>query len=530
MFGASITASGTLTQINQTFPLNLTYTDFPHQVEIIAFAVDGNGNRGEARQDTSLASPIKRDTVTVVNGITKPLPAGGRVADGIYNRNQNELYLTNVDRNRLEVFRIADTSYVAGGIPVGSRPWGIALWPRDTLGNNADSVVVANSGGTNLSIVDVSPAARRETRRHRLPSFLVQFVSTEINPENQTIQLKIEEYDFADRPQFLGMVCRPNAGATACAADSVIAVYSTAPTPGQTGEFVNRGTMRWENLTAGTASSHFFYEHASVAPSPDFDSLQVLIDHPLTGIDTLLHVAKGIVVDREQLVFQDTTFVRNSGNFTHTLIGEGDIAQLGRAIGYNGNAFLEQSVDCTDIQGTTLCGSSQRDNGITGTARVRDFVANTATRVKSIAVNFNGLTNVIRADDSVYVLDERLFLGGIIPVGGANAGMDLNFQHAFDPFIGGTPGTFGGNADPNLRMIFLARPDANIDVFDTFRFERVTTIPIRDPIIGPLRVALLPSGDQILVGVTARGVVTVRFPQITNIFPMVDDGPLDLNP
>jgi hypothetical protein len=70
--------------------------------------------------------------------------------------------------------------------------------------------------------------------------------------------------------------------------------------------------------------------------------------------------------------------------------------------------------------------------------------------------------------------------------------------------------------------VFLAVSDAEIEVYDTFFFEKVTTLPIRDPIIGPLRVARLASGQQILVGVTAYGVVTVQLPAITNIFPAAE--------
>jgi hypothetical protein len=67
--------------------------------------------------------------------------------------------------------------------------------------------------------------------------------------------------------------------------------------------------------------------------------------------------------------------------------------------------------------------------------------------------------------------------------------------------------------------VFLAVADAEIEVYDTFFFEKVTTLPIRDPIIGPLRVARLANGEQILVGVTAYGVVTVQLPAISNVFP-----------
>jgi hypothetical protein len=512
-------SSGTLTNVNDKYSLNLTYTTFPQLIEIEAFGIDASGNRGEARKGPLPTDPIRRDTLTVVNGITKALPSGGLVADAIYNRNRNEFYLTNILLNQLEVFQVVDTSYGAA-IDVGSQPWGIAFWPRDNQGNNADSVIVANSGGTNFSIVDVSAAGRRERRRHRLPSFLIQAVGTEIDPANNTIKIKIEEFDFSDRPQYVGAVCRPPVG-NSCATGGVYAIYSTTPTPGQTGDFADKGTVRWEELNSATPHSHFFWEHAAVAPSPDADSLQILADRgPGNPVDTVLSVAKGIMVDLDNLAFYDSTYVRNSGDFTHALIGEGGVAELARAVSYKTSGALVSTRDTTIIVGAQISGPTEMDLGIAPSLRVRDFVANTATSVRAIAINYNGLTNMVRAD-SVYLLDQNLFLAGIIPVGGANAGLDLNFQHNFDPFVGGTPGTSGGAGNPNYRMVFLARSDANIDVYDTYFFEKVATIPIRDPIIGPLRVALQPNGDQIMIGATARGIVTVRFPQIPNTFPNI---------
>lgn len=517
----SMTSSGTLTQVRGTFNLNLNITTFPQSVEIRAFGTDQAGNTGEARVDTTFPSPILRDTITVVNGITKRLPAGGRVMDAVFNANRNNFYLTNIELDRLEVFRLADTSYLAGGIPVGSQPWGIAMWPRDNAGNYQDTVVVANSGGTDLSIVDVRPGARRQVRRHRLPNFLVQTVTTEQN-QTGTVVIKFSEYDFSDRPQYIGVTCRGN-----CSQDSIYAVYSTAPTPGQTAPFENRSTVRWENISTNPATphSHFFWEHAAKAPSPDFDSLRIFVDRGVgQPFDTVLSIAKGIMVDLDELAFQEQTFVRSSGDATHALIGEGGSATLARAIGYIGTQPIIHTVDTTAIVTgavtNTFIGPSDVDPGVSPGIRVRDFVANTATPVLSISINFNGLTNFIRAD-SVYVLDESLRLAGLIPVGGANPGMDVNFLHAFDPFIGGTAGTFGGTADSSLRMVFLAREDANIDVFDTFFYGRVATIPIRDPLIGPLRVARIPGPpvEQVLLGVTARGVVVLRLPQIPNSYP-----------
>jgi hypothetical protein len=50
---------------------------------------------------------------------------------------------------------------------------------------------------------------------------------------------------------------------------------------------------------------------------------------------------------------------------------------------------------------------------------------------------------------------------------------------------------------------------------------------VRDPIIGPLRVARNAAGTvQFLFGVTARGLVVVRLPAVVNPFPAPRPGRL----
>jgi hypothetical protein len=404
----------------------------------------------------------------------------------------------------------------------------------DTLGTNANSVMVANSGGTNISIVDM--AGRRETRRHQLPNFIIQTVESEINPETGIIEEKIEEFDFSDRPQYVGATCRPTTGLITCAADSIFAVYSTTPTEGQSIPFQSLGTLRWENLTAGTPQSHFFWEHATIPPSPEADTLRVFAERGRV-IETLLYAEQGFTVNIQSLAFRDTTFVRNSGNFTHSFIGEGgNVGQtFARVLSYNGNIPLRQ-VSTTILRiDTTITavgpppvftidtvaivfGPSWVDDGISPGFEVRDFIANTAIPVRSIGTNFNGLTNLVRAD-SIYILSDNLRLVGLLGVGGENFGMDLNFDHAFSAEAGGTPGTDGGTGDPNDRLLFAATDLPEVVAYDTWFYGEIASIPIRDPIIGPLRVAELPTGEQFLVGVTVRGVVTVQLPSVTNIFP-----------
>jgi len=528
----SLTFGGTTTDIVRTFSMHLdqiggvdTIGTFPKQVVVNGFATDGAAakNRGVSTVGFVAGGTPLTDTITVVAGITHPLPLGGRIMDAAVDSTRNEVYLTNIALSRLEVFGLAQDSFVAQ-IPVGSSPWGIALWPKDTLGHYADTVVVANSGGTNLSIVDV--AARRERRRHRLPNFEVDQVNTEI--KNGIIHVKITPHDFSDRPQYVSMVCRHD-GTGACFPDSIIAVYSTTPTIAQENQ-PNRGTIRWENLTSATPESHFFWEHATAEADPDAtDTLMVIADRPwLTGVganDTLVCPVAGEIVFFDNIPFADTTFVRNSGDFTHAFMGEGENvgSRFARALNYSASAGLVNRTDTDTISGVVFSCPTQIDRGVSPGIRVSDFISNTATKVTGIAVNFNGHTNVVRTTDSIYALDVGLRLGGTMAGSGANPGMDFHPDNDFDPFVGGTP-FYGGGDNPNNRLVFSARVDGGIDVWDTYNFARVTTVPIRDPVIGPLRVAKGPGGTLILVGVTVRGVVTVRLPAIVNIFPSIYRG------
>jgi hypothetical protein len=426
---------------------------------------------------------------------------------------------------------------VAGGIPTaGPQPVGIAMWPVDTLGNYDDTVVVANSGGTELSIIDVrSPpaiGARRLAWRQDLPNFLIE--QYKVIAVGAFFTPVITEYDLSDRPQYLATVCRP-AGGTACATDSIFAVYSTTPTQSSTAPFAGRGTLRMEKLihTADTTQlfGHFFWE-IGFPTTTSQDTLRIVMrrGRPYNQTRVVLSACAGITMDISTITLGDSTFARNSGNFTHAFIGQGGRTpvQFAKVMGYTTKAPLlhgaptfrtcKTSPD-TSVRGPVDAGDNDQDFGISPGVDVSDFISNTGIHVLSIATNFNGGTNLVRAD-SIYVLDEGLRLKGTSPAPTGAPGMDMNYDHAFQA---GNPGTvpFGGPApNANNRMVFAARPDGNIDVFDTFFYGSVGSVPVRDPIIGPLRVGKDALGNQLLFGITARGLVMVRLTAIVNPFPI----------
>src|SRR3989442_163479 len=446
--------SGKATDVVHTFSMKSPgITTFPTQVVVHGFAVDGavafnRGVSGATFTTISPSGPAKLDTITLVAGVTRSFPLGGHIADAIFNANLNELYLTNPSRHRVEIFQVATSRFVANPIAFGvGVPWGIALWPRDTLGAYGDTIVVADAGGTQLAIVDVRPAGRRPQWRQDLPNFLIgtyKVVTSQGggNPEEITL------YDGSERPQCVAPVCRPAAG-TACSTDR--------------------------------------------------------------------------------------SYARNSGNFKHAFFGEGGsiTTSFARVMAYDANRLLQTGVfqSCISATHSALAsGFNDVDFGMSPGVNVSDFISNTGIHVSSVATNFNGLTNVVRAD-SIYYLDSNLRLkatsctlgvGGVGCVTGSPA-MDMDYFHDFSPGGSCTP-TCGGGTNVNNRLLFAARPDASIDVFDTFDGSQIlsgglpVTIPIRDPIIGPLRVAKDATG-QLLFGITAKGLVMVRLPALVNPNP-----------
>jgi hypothetical protein len=475
------------------------------------------------------------DTVTVVAGITRPLPLGGSIADAIFNGNDSSLYLTNPTLSRVEIFQVANTSFVAAGIPTGGPvPWGIALWPRDTLGNYGDTLVVANSGGVELSIIDVRPGVRRLVWRQDLPDYLIETYKVLLSPLREVIVL----YDVSDRPQYVGTVCRVTSGTPNCNADSIFAIYSTTPTLSQPSPFVDKATLRMEKLINSTDTTqlfgHLFWELAgdSTLVDDSRDTLRVEIrrGRPYNQQKVVLTACAGVTINLAAFGLGDSTFVRNSGNFTHAIVGEGGnvSSPFARVIGYTTKAPLVHNnpMPAKCITGgdtlsgifTSDSGENHLDRGMTPAIDVSDFISNTGVKIHSIATNFNGGTNLVRAD-SIYFLDEGMKLKGTAPAPLGAFGMDMNYNHNFLAGQAGTP-TFGGTGNPNDRIAFSARADGNIDVWDTFFFGQVGTIVVRDPIIGPLRVARNQANTrQWLFGVTPNGVVMIELPVINNPFP-----------
>ena len=341
----SVAVGGNLTDVVRRFTMNLgsLLASYPTTVIIDGYACDGAVARNCAFSTINgvVNGTPRADSTQVVAGVSRGFPFGGKIADAIFNANRGELYLTNTPLSRVEIFQVANSSFVAAGIPTaGPQPWGIALWPHDTLGNYGDSIVVANSGGTEMSILDV--ASRRLAWRQDLPNYLIEKYNV-INVGG-TYTSRITIYDVSDRPQYIGTVCRGDCNQ----ADSVFVVYATTPTQSSSSPFNGKATLRMEHLIntngltfpadSNRLYGHFFWEIGNVNGSDVSDTLRIVMRRglPYNYTSVILSACEGVTINFETFGLGDSTFTRNSGNFTHAFVGEGGnaVAPYRRVMGY----------------------------------------------------------------------------------------------------------------------------------------------------------------------------------------------------
>ncbi|HEY0779967.1 MAG TPA: hypothetical protein VGD56_18525 [Gemmatirosa sp.] len=480
----------------------------PLRVFVRGFATNTGGKRATTPLVVGGNAP---DTAVVVAGTTNPLPQGGQLADGLYVPRLDRLYLTNLALNQLEVFDLAGRRFLTP-VSVGSQPWGIAAWPRATDGTFGDTLIIANSGGTSVSYVDLTGSGSgREVYRYPLPNIVAYSVTTTLSPAGQPMQHRTM-YDFSDRPQFLATTCSGSSTTGNGCAEPIL-VYSTTPTGGQSDPFPHAGTIRWENLVRH--SSHLFFEQAVGQGATGTDTLLVMryaasgvgsdstlvpYQQPATDLATNTATTYSVVVNLAALGFRDTTYVRNSGNFGHAIFGEGGPVLGSRALTFDAARGLAATATDIFTNHTFALTTAVTDLGVSPAFNVSDYIANAYARIAGVSINFDGSLGAIRGD-STYLVDANLRLQGLLQTdGGPNAGFDFH------------PRNTGSRSAAGTGFAFSASQLPQIEVYDTYCYRRVRTIPVRDPIIGPIRASFRANGDLVLVGATRTGVIVVSVP------------------
>src|SRR6185503_5816114 len=346
--------------VKQTVALNLPPTQQGKKLGITAFAIDQAGRVGFAVPVTKGSSEgnianARVDSTLVVYGRTFALPRQGTIGDVAVDQARGNVFLSNTDFNLLEVWQSPNKAFSPTGIPVGSLPWGLFV------SNNPDTLLVANSGGTNISRVFIGgtnvSALHEDLANRILTRNTYVFTVTVIKDENTgKIRLTVDgPFSYSDRPQY---IAQSRGGRI---------FYSTRPTP-----TAPAGTIRWLDpslpvpdprqiwqygtLIKGTQQIYALFNvdsvavGAALATSPNSDTL-FMWDHPYGQRSGTIFVQDSIPVnavaqavaggsdaeavlrlDVTSLNLTDTTFAAASGNRNWVAFGEGHTTGAGRVI------------------------------------------------------------------------------------------------------------------------------------------------------------------------------------------------------
>lgn len=481
--------------VQQNVSLNLPPSRQGQKLGVTAFAIDQVGRIGYAVPITigtpqgNLANALI-DSTRVVFGHTFPLPRQGVIGDIAVDATRGNVFLSNTAFNTLEVFQNPTGAFAASGIAVGSLPWGLFV------SNNPDTLLVANSGGTNISRVFIgsaSPAALHDDLAHRiLTRNSYNFVVTETR-DVATGKIRLVTagpISYSDRPQYIaqsaaGRVFYSTRPTTQAPAGTIRWLDPTLPVPDPRQVWQYGSNLGGTNLTYALLNVDSIAVGAALANSPASDTLYIW-DHPYgqsSGViavrDTspTVAVAKAIAggsdaelvlgLDIASLALQDTTYTAASGDKTWIAFGEG-------ATGGPGRVMMVQDA------GGAVPGFFSP--GVT----VTDLTDNAAERVFGIALDLHGTTVASHGSQAYFAFVADPF--------------HLRLQGKYNSFDDGAGIAFHPSADgvltpmPN-RIAFVASTSGKIEIVDIAYYISRGTIQLKNPIYGPLRASLPMPGD-----------------------------------
>ncbi|UCC73392.1 MAG: hypothetical protein JSV86_02160 [Gemmatimonadota bacterium] len=443
----------------------------------------------------------------IVAGRTIGIQQGALIADAVVDTLRELMLLSDFNFGVVRPFDLRNEVFL-GNVPVGSDPWGVGIDLTEDL------LLVGNSGGTNISVVDLgprspgSPAVGSEIDRFQTQDLQVFRVDEDFDVTGRKI-FPVTNFNYSDRPQFLAQ-----------AANGFI-LYSTVPALAD-----NPGTIR--EYDPALRELRFFVGYAG-RRNPGNPQVQIInadsvfsingarqfvvCDHPrgsfaspscIVASDSLSDATWKVAamvgwdveiftdLDIASIGLTDTTLVAASGDREYVAFGEGDTP--GRA----GRVMLYRSAD------------GSISNGL----QVTDLVGNAEEKVFGLAMNRDGSLGVVRGtiafffgpDPSGQNVLRMLGTNDRINPDGAGAALHPDNDITAAPPVGD---------EPSRRLTFLGSGDARIEIVDAFHYEVPRgNVIIRDPILGPLRISRsLPTDPPEVIlklyGITENGVVVI---------------------
>ncbi|MBB4639209.1 YncE family protein [Longimicrobium terrae] len=458
-------------------------------LEVTAWSKDSSGNCGAAvspntpQQLECVAGPggVVLSTVSgrvipvfIARGTTVARPSGGAdvIADLV--ADSRFVYLSNFTRNRVEVLPLGGREY-AQPVTVGSQPWGLAI------GRTGDSLYVANSGGTNFSVVPLGGPVLAEATSRRIFTRNERLFALTYEPDSGKVG-QVTLIDYSDRPQFVAQTSNGllvySTRPTAAASDGTVRIYDPRKLRSEifTG-YVDRHTGGRAIVVNADSAFLLRLQQVRVCPrarfgdtslppcidgnaysvSAQLDSLRALPANAQGGrYDTRLDIG----ADIDEVGFSDTTFVATSTDRNYVAVGEGarDNARI---------PLFQVAGDSLLLRGD-----------------VRDLISNSADRVIGLGLNLDGSLGVARGNEA-YFFNNELRRQGSLLLGQPTGGVAMHPQSAMYP-------------TGSVRLAFVSGVENGrffIDVVDAFSFERKKRVFTRDPVVGALVVAPRATGD-----------------------------------
>jgi hypothetical protein len=502
--------------VSASVALNLPPTLQGKKLGITAFAVDASGRIGFAVSQSNQGSQNNVgaaliDSTLVVYGRTYRLPHQGTVGDIAVDAARGHVFMSNTQFNLLEVWQQsgATKGFSSQGVAVGSLPWGLFV------SNNPDTLLVANSGGTNISRVFIGTTAADQIHEDLANRILTRntyvFQVTVLRDEN-TGKVRLTgagPFSYSDRPQYLvqskgGRIFYSTRPTVQAPAGTIRWLDPSLPVPDP------RQIWQYATYLTGTQQIYALFNVDSIAiaatlpTSPESDTLYIF-DHPYgqkSGVITVkdpipVNAVASVIgggsdaeivlrLDVAALGLTDTTFAAASGDRQWVAFGEGHTARVGRTI------MVADSVGPVP-------------NFFSPIVTIEDLTDNASEKVFGLALDKSGTTVASHGSQSYFsfVSDPfHLRLQGKYDSADDGAGI------AFHPRANGTLTT---QAD---RIAFVASASGAIEVVDVAYYINRARLQLKNPIYGPLRASLPMPGDPPevvlkLYAVSEQGLVVI---------------------
>jgi hypothetical protein len=491
-------------------PIGLGPLDQGRRVTIASFAVDQAGITGYSVRATFGGTQAdilsaSRDSSLIVFGKTYKLPRDGIIGDIAVDEGRGNVFLSSLQFNRLELWQVATAKFYDPGIAVGSAPWGLA---RGVFaGAISDTIIVANSGGTNVSKVFIGstdPTLIREDLTNRVRTRTAPLFEVLEQISNNRITINVSNpILFSNRPQYIGQILNGlvffSTRPTTEAPKGIVHYFDPSQAFPDLRTIVNyKGAPGNSNYLVLDADS--IYVKPALATSGLPDTL-VIWDHPpgttlpsdsvqrVTGVGSAVagiqaKVGSDIVaiprVDVGSIGLTDTTFVATSGDRNWIAFGYGNTAAAG-------NIFMASPGFFSPIFSQT------------------DLTNNAAEHIFGLALDSTGITVGAHGAESYF--------------GSVDVPFHLRLQGKFTTFSHGAGIAFHpsarGTATPvGERLSFVASDDATIQILDVAHYLAAGRLPIKTKLYGPLRVSRrFPSDPPDVVlklyGVATTGLVVI---------------------